>query len=281
MRIQTLQNSSVTVLTDAFNQAFSDYIVPLKLTDQAMKQKILCDQIDLNLSPGFFIEQKLCGFILHGVEICNGKKIAWNGGTGVIPSCRKQGITAKLYDFILPQLSKIGIAKSNLEVIQSNQPAIHIYRKIGFENVGELLCYKGNVSPCEAPKEIALAVVEKLDWDTVKRFWSWVPTFQNREKKIEHLANDAEIVAAVLKDSLVGYIAFSKKKEKGDVYQFAVDRSHRRKGIGRALFATAMVGKSVPLSVVNIDSAHLPTQLFLETIGLQQTVKQWKMALNL
>jgi len=157
MRIQTLQNSSVTVLTDAFNQAFSDYIVPLKLTDQAMKQKILCDQIDLNLSPGFFIEQKLCGFILHGVEICNGKKIAWNGGTGVIPSCRKQGITAKLYDFILPQLSKIGIAKSNLEVIQSNQPAIHIYRKIGFENVGELLCYKGNVSPCEAPKEIALA----------------------------------------------------------------------------------------------------------------------------
>lgn len=281
MKIRTLQNASLSILTDAFNKAFSDYLIPFQLTEDEMGKKIQGDQIDLSLSPGCFVDEELCGFIFHGIVLRDGKRNAWNGGTGVIPRCRGQGIASQLYDFIIPLLKDRAVVESTLEVIDENKSAIHVYQRCGFETVRELLCYKGVATRSDRPQDVELRTIGEVDWDRLHGFWSWKPTFQNAEHKISQLRDEIEIIGAYKNELLVGYIAFANDLKSGNVYQFAVDEKARGSGVGLALFSRAMEGKTVPLSVVNVDASHLPTIGFLETIGLQRTVRQMEMALKI
>ncbi len=72
---QTLENISLADITEVFNLAFSDYIVPLKLTEDQLADKIISDNIKLEYSVGAFENKKLVGFILHGYGLVNGKKV--------------------------------------------------------------------------------------------------------------------------------------------------------------------------------------------------------------
>ena len=58
---QTLENISLAEITGVFNLAFSDYIVPLKLTEDQLADKIISDNIKLEYSVGAFENKKLVG----------------------------------------------------------------------------------------------------------------------------------------------------------------------------------------------------------------------------
>ena len=246
-----------------------------------MRNKLLGEQIDLSVSPGFFVDGKLCGFILHGVGQRDDRKIIWNGGTGVVPEQRGQSITTQLYAFILPELRAGGYTRSVLEVIDANSKAIKIYEKVGFETTRSLLCFQGKVAPTGQPENVVLDEVRDIEWECQRRFWSWQPSFQNAEHKIARLRDKIRVVGAFVDKSLIGYIAFANESSSGNIYQFAVDTNFRCQGIGRALFGAASAGKSVPLSVINVDSSHRRSIDFLSNVGLKPTVSQIEMTLEL
>lgn len=54
----------------------------------------------------------------------------------VLPECRKQGIGQKLVSAAKNEAGKAGIETIFLEVRVSNQPAIALYEKMGFEKLG-------------------------------------------------------------------------------------------------------------------------------------------------
>src|SRR5258706_13798692 len=112
---QTLENTNKIDLLEAFNRSFSDYIVPLSLTYDQFESKIQIDRIDLELSIGAFENNKLIGFILHGFDVINDQNVAYNAATGVIPEKRGNRLTAKLYEYILPQLRAKKANKIQLE----------------------------------------------------------------------------------------------------------------------------------------------------------------------
>ncbi len=280
LHFETLQNTPLSAITDAFNLAFSDYAIPFRMTDSTMLKKIKGDQIQLSLSPGCFADDKLCGFILHGIGRRLDQPIAWNGGTGVVPAQRRQGIATRLYEFILPSLRSRGFVESFLEVIDNNHKALHLYQRNGFEPIRKLRCFQGDVAvrpPPRLPGDIELKTTIEPDFGQLRAFWSWQPSFQNSEHKLLHLQNEVEVVVAYKDKMPIGYIAFESALDAGNVFQFAVDENHRNKGIGSALFAMAAAEKTVPLRVINVDASHVPSNVFLEKIGLQQTVCQIEM----
>ncbi|MFT5823545.1 MAG: putative acetyltransferase [Crocinitomix sp.] len=120
MEFKTLNSIAIKDILTVFNESFSDYFVSFQLTLDQLAAKMLADKVDLDLSVGVFENEKLIAFILHGVNIINGNKALYNGGTGVVPQKRGHGLTKQMYHFILPVLQENGIHDLILEVISNN-----------------------------------------------------------------------------------------------------------------------------------------------------------------
>lgn len=140
VEIKTLSKISSPELLDCFNLAFSDYLIPMKLTLEQLETKLKTENINREVSVGAFKEKKLVGFVLHGDRNFGKIRRAYNGGTGVIPAERGHGLTKRMYDFILPILESNAFEEVVLEVISNNIPAIKSYQKIGFKPIRNLSC---------------------------------------------------------------------------------------------------------------------------------------------
>ncbi len=74
----------------------------------------------------------------------------------VAPAFRRQGIAKKLIEFLIIGLQERGSHSLTLEVRDSNEPAISLYRQLGFIQVGRRPNYYRN------PKEDALIL--RKEW---------------------------------------------------------------------------------------------------------------------
>ena len=75
----------------------------------------------------------------------------------VTPDRRREGIAEVLVDSLITELKRIGCSSLTLEVRASNDPAIGLYHKIGFHEVGLRKNYYHN------PKEDALIL--RKEWE--------------------------------------------------------------------------------------------------------------------
>ncbi len=74
----------------------------------------------------------------------------------VHPDCRRRGIAEKLIHTLVAELTSRGVRALTLEVRASNDPAINLYEKLGFQQVGRRKNYYHN------PKEDALIL--RKEW---------------------------------------------------------------------------------------------------------------------
>jgi len=88
MELKTLESINKISILNAFNESFSDYFIPFKLTKEQLISKMTSDKIDLSISVGAFENGKLNAFILHGFDNIKNQKVGYNGGTGVVPDKR-------------------------------------------------------------------------------------------------------------------------------------------------------------------------------------------------
>src|SRR5690606_30072127 len=106
MEIKSLEGVSVQQILEVFNNAFSDYSIPMKLDRKAFEWKVMAEGIDYASSVGIFNNGKPVSFILHGLDEFNGHKRVFNAATGVVPTERGQHLVDKMYNYILPVLKK-------------------------------------------------------------------------------------------------------------------------------------------------------------------------------
>lgn len=71
----------------------------------------------------------------------------------VAKQCRNQGIGGMLIAELIHRTEEVGVSRLFLEVRASNQPAIHLYQKMGFEQNGKRKNYY------ESPVEDALLMM--------------------------------------------------------------------------------------------------------------------------
>jgi ribosomal protein S18 acetylase RimI-like enzyme len=275
MEIKTLSDIQVDDLLKTFNESFSDYLVPLQLTKEQLVSKLRSDRIDLNYSVGTFNENKLVGFILHGVDISRGQKLAYNAGTGVIPSQRGQGLTKKMYEFILHGLKADRFNQVVLEVIRENLPAVKTYEKIGFTPLRNLECYRGEVS-ATVSEAVRIEELKHYDWESLQKCWDFHPSWQNAVPAIELVKGANRSYEAFVEERKVGYIVYNPLSKR--VMQFGVNPNYRRKKIGSSLFSF-IAEPGAALTVINVEEGSAIQ--FLENIGLKKFATQLEMKLVL
>lgn len=278
MEFKTLANVEIDELLAVFNLSFSDYIVPFHLTKEVLAAKINAEKLDMNISVGVFEEGKLVSFILQSEKQENGKKIIYNGGTGVVPESRGKGLVRKMYDFIIPVLKERGADVLLLEVIQGNTAAIRAYENLGFTIMRKLLCFKGNINSGLENSMITIKEMKDLQWENLRTFWDIEPSWQGSVYVLNPMPEMYKTLGAYSDEKLVGYIIYNPGARK--VLQIAVHTDYRQQGIGSALFATIADGQ--PVAINNVDDTSKETDAFLDKkIGLQNWLSQFEMIRNI
>jgi len=279
IELRTLAKTTKAELLVCFNEAFSDYMIPMKLTAEQLESKLIIEDIKFADSIGAFKHNKLIGFVIHGVRETNEGKLAYNAGTGVIPTERGQGLTVRMYDYMLPRFKSEGFNKVMLEVISNNLPAIRSYEKIGFTSIRTLNCYRGEIKSQKTNPEVSIKHIENWNSETVNLKWEVKPSWQNSDQSIKNLAVTAHCLVAYIRGDPIGHALINSSNNR--VLQIKVDKNYRKERVGSSIMNYIKSNYSDSSSIINVDSAHQAINSFIENIGMTNFLQQIEMKLSL
>ncbi|MEE4218895.1 MAG: GNAT family N-acetyltransferase, partial [Xanthomonadales bacterium] len=169
MKIQSLENVSIEDIHRAFTRAFSDYVEPFNLTVEQLQHTLQRRGFNACLSFAAYSGGEIVGFTLNGSGQWNGQATAYDTGTGVHISHRKQGIASRIFEASLPVLKAHGVSQYLLEVIRVNTKAADLYRKFGFSITREFDYWACPGDALELrsgplPEGISIRPLEGPDW---------------------------------------------------------------------------------------------------------------------
>lgn len=279
----TLENIGIEKLHETFLNAFSDYQVKMDLPILKFQYMLQRRGYVAKASIRAFNDETLVGFVLNGVRNWDGKLTAYDTGTGVIETYRKQGITSNMLLNVRQLFKEMGVEQYLLEVIQSNTSALQLYKKQGFKILRDFECFhldKNKYNPITTYKVEHVNTINSNDWRELTEFWDFVPSWQNSIDSI-NVVSDAFIYSIVrLDDNIVGYGVIDKKT--GDIAQIAVNKNYRRKGIARSILTDLMKNtESYNINVINVDGESRSMKDFLLKLGFECGVSQYEMILKL
>lgn len=275
IRFDTLENTPLPAICEAFNLAFSDYIVPIQLTLPLLEQKIQGENIQLSQSIGAFSGNLLSGLILHGADTWPGPQMLYNGGTGVIPAFRGRRLVQQMYAQFKPLYKQQGIRRVILEVITTNTPAIKAYTSSGFITSRLFHCYKGQPLQPPVKKDVQLKKAVSPDWTLLNSFGDQRPSWSNSSESIQREGADTLTWIAYEKEMAVGFVSVYTGNKR--IRQLAVRPQYRRQGIGSALLRHITKMLQGPFSITNITDENRGLQQFLLKAGFTPTVSQYEM----
>ena len=249
-------------MTEAFNDAFSDYDIPAKYTSEYLTNLVIRRGYRPDLAVGAFDGNRLVGFVFNCVD----GDAAYNSGTGVAISHRRQGIGRRLMQ---RSIETLPVKRYILEVIETNHRAASLYRELGFVETRQLQSWKyperSEGSPWQARRGSFASLRIIRSWCDMTPSWqNDVPSIL-RAKEPYLIIGDEDAAAVVFPSN-------------GDVPLFAVKPESRHQGRGRALLAevAATVGK--PLRIMNVEDRFAG---FLEKCGAEKLVRQLEMVRNI
>jgi len=266
MVIRPLTAVDFDAVLEAFNEAFSDYLVPLTLTREQLAEMMRRRGWVPDASVGAFEGARMVAFTLNAVE---GDR-AYDTGTGVIPTHRRRGLGRTMMQHSFDLLRDC--TSYTLEVLEGNVRAVELYRSLGFEVTRGLGCWryeaprvKGSETQSSSFHPLSLCAIEPLSL-----WWDVEPSWQNTTASLRR-ATDNHVVVG----NEAGYaIVFPGS---GDLPQLAVRRESRRQGIGTELLNQAARVAQKPLRIMNVDDRYEGITAFLERAGATRFVRQLEM----
>ena len=279
MRIGSLKNIDHERIASAFMEAFADY--DFQLNAEELKTMWKRRGFFPDLSFAVFDGNDIVAFTLNAIGYFNGRKIAYDTGTGTLKQFRGQGLAKQIFEYSIPFLKNEGIDHYLLEVLQHNEKAVSVYRKIGFEVTRELnyFIWKNEEHQDEFRISDLNYIVKPIDIDqypTISDFWDFHPSWQNSLESVRR-TKDAFINLGVFENQkLLGYCIF--EPNSGDITQIAVDKSHRRKGVAsELLYELKKFNKCPTTKLVNTDINCSSIIHFLQSKGIGISGKQFEM----
>lgn len=214
MQVKPLSTVTFEMLMTCFHESFKGYFVKMPEDNNYFKERWNTAKVDYSLSFGMFDGNKLVGFIVNAIDYRNGNKIAYNTGTGVIPSHRGQKIVRAIYNYAIPVLKAQNIDLCTLEVITENVGAIKAYENVGFKIDKTYHCFKHSFDSIMDSK-IQLEQIEpsKFDWSLSKNesLYSWdnqkEAIHRNSALSYYYFKNDTTILGYAIANTNNGYIA--------------------------------------------------------------------------
>ena len=122
--------------------------------------------------------------------------------------------------------------------------------------------------------------LENPDWDELKTFWDFEPSWQNSIDSVKRKIEYFIILGIYYNNTLSGYGVI--EKHTGDIPQFAITPPYRRKGCATTLFKYLLeYDEADTFKFVNTDAAYEPFQKFAESINLPAGLGQYEMIMNI
>ena len=129
----TIKRLSQCTLEDAvvaWNKGFEGYYFDMTTTVDFFTRRLILEGLSPSLSVIAYDDERPVGIILNGIRLINGKKVSWNGGTGVDPEYRGKGVGKKLIEAVLAIYEVEGVEVATLEAVKENVKAISLYEAV-------------------------------------------------------------------------------------------------------------------------------------------------------
>jgi GNAT superfamily N-acetyltransferase len=141
MLLRPLSDFPLTDVVNLWNEAFQDYAIPMQQTVDSLFARLAREGLSPSLSVVATVDDRPVGLVLNGIRTIRGMRIAWNGGTGVIPTFRRLGIGKAMIRHCLNLYCRKGAHLATLEAIADNRKAISLYRQCGYEVIDRIVIF--------------------------------------------------------------------------------------------------------------------------------------------
>lgn len=139
IQLKRLRECTLDEAVAAWNSGFAGYYVDVSTTADKFLNRMYREDLSASLSIVAWVDGKPAGLVMNGVRTIGGQKVAWNGGTCVVPELRGRGVGAAMIEAVMELYRQAGVERAVLEAFVQNEPAISLYRKMGYQLVDRLL----------------------------------------------------------------------------------------------------------------------------------------------
>jgi GNAT superfamily N-acetyltransferase len=263
----------------AWNRGFEGYFVQMEMMPELFFSRLVNEGLSLNHSLVGFDADEPIAIVLNGFRVIDGKKTAWNGGTGVAVTYRGKGVSRILMEETLRVYREEGIEVATLEAIKENEKAIRLYQKAGYEITDTLVYLTGapEINPHAGiitsqtirPEQLAKLAIYKENVP-------WQCQWQSAKSGEAQVYYDSQ-------NKPIGYALYKRLwNEKGELekvflYQFLL-RKDISKELVNTIFAEITENEINPVSFMTINaSMQNPTTKYLIENGFTLSTEQVKM----
>jgi ribosomal protein S18 acetylase RimI-like enzyme len=132
-------------LTEAYNHTRVDYLVPMPMNVERLKEYTRVYDVGLQHSCVATYHEEMLGLGMLGLRQNRG----WITRLGVLPTGRRHGTATAIMEKLIEEAAKQQLSQLWLEVIQGNAPAHRLFCKLGFCETRELIVARRPPSPIE------------------------------------------------------------------------------------------------------------------------------------
>lgn len=198
-------------LADAYNETRIDYIIPMPMTVERLRNYIRVYDIDLASSCAAASQDDIMGIGMLGLRA----QRAWVTRLGVLPSGRRQGVGRAIMTFLLDAACRHGAPVTWLEVIDGNNPAYELFRSLEFVETRELLVARRpphfrEMGPGEVAERPRVSHVRTLDHEGTLRLLAERGDNPNWLNQTESVRNASDVSALMVEtvDGGVGWVTY-------------------------------------------------------------------------
>lgn len=278
IEIRSLKGLSFDELYAAHLKAFKDY--PFQWTKEALQRTVHRRGFSPELSYGAFHNNNLVSFTWNGIGTFEGRRTAYDTGTGTAEGYRGKGLASKIFEYSVPHLKAAGIQQYLLEVLTGNAAAQSVYLKQGFSVTRSLHCFRTESNKwefLERPLEEGI-LIKKIDLDekVMKPMIDFELSWQNSFESLSRNPGHFEVVGAFRGNELLGYGVI--EPDSGDIPHLAVKKGAREKGIGAAILsALRKMNRSDTVKMINIPADCPDIIRLIIKHGLPEIAIQYEM----
>lgn len=253
-------------LRQVFNEAFSDYDLPLNMSPEVFEQHLTSNAYSGEDSVGLFDDDKLIGFLLIGRR----QNVGYDAGTGILKAYRGQGLAHTLIDKAVEHLASRGCTQFVLEVLDTNTRAKNLYIKHGFTLTRSLYCYAAKKADLPTASLLTLEA-GSADYDVQPLF---EPSYQNSKASV--IEGGYTKVNLIHQGKQVGVVWY--RSQYGSIAQINIEPAVRtQKLLEEALVAIANSVTDEKLRLINVDENDSDLNAALKTLGFELFTTQSEM----
>ena len=267
---QNLEKISLREISRCLNLAFSDYAIPVHLSESDLSGLVLASGIDQRLFFGAFFEGQLVGCMLNSRGIYQGYRTAFDVAIGIIPEHRGKQVFARLFAFARQAMKQYQIQRYYLEVLQQNTSAISLYKRHGFSVTREFVVFNGSASPeSQLPEGVQYTDFSAFDFSKTDGIRRNEPSYEHADSLLRLCPNLYD-VAYIKAQNISAWCVFEKRT--GQILQFGWDRIQDLREIVQWLLV-----RYPSVTVKNIDSTERQLLDMLVSLPFRIVARQYEM----